>query len=219
MNKKRNAFCNRGGNGVDGRQRKMRRWKERAARRRSGRGTRGGRKGRCVGGRSGWQRKGLPAMSLEEFDSMKGNYEVNRHAMRLMSIINPTSKELRIRSVTMKTADRLTLEQIGVCLHYPHLLVSHKALLRLHSLHSTTLPLPPPSSLEHRPPASSSEPFPLLPLFPILYHTSSPLSLLFVSPRHLSHLPEKSPDDINGKVSSAVNKYTGECTHLYSYAF
>ncbi|MED6136717.1 hypothetical protein PIB30_058412 [Stylosanthes scabra] len=60
----------------------------------------------------------LTSNELGEFDSMKDDYEVNWHVKRLRSIMNPTSKELRMRSVTVKNRRRAYLDKLVSDGHY-----------------------------------------------------------------------------------------------------
>ncbi|KAF7828498.1 coiled-coil domain-containing protein 97 [Senna tora] len=56
----------------------------------------------------------LTGNELNEFDTLKDDYEINWHLKRLRSIMNPTSEELRMRSVTVKNRRRAYLDKL-VC--------------------------------------------------------------------------------------------------------
>uniref|UniRef100_A0A803R5J9 CCD97-like C-terminal domain-containing protein n=1 Tax=Cannabis sativa TaxID=3483 RepID=A0A803R5J9_CANSA len=55
---------------------------------------------------------------LRQFDALKNNYEINWHLNHLRSVMNPTSDELRSKSVTVKNRRRAYLNKLICDGHY-----------------------------------------------------------------------------------------------------
>ncbi|XP_030533781.2 coiled-coil domain-containing protein 97 [Rhodamnia argentea] len=54
----------------------------------------------------------LTSDELQEFDALKGDYEINWHLNHLRTIMSPTSDELRLRSITVKNRRRAYLNKL-----------------------------------------------------------------------------------------------------------